>query len=193
MLYSALAMRGVEVVAQEGTHLGKLIDAYGNTYTAAVERLIVDAAAAGGPSRLIPTENLHEYDTVRRRLVLDISAADLAAMPPAPEGIPVMIPRPGDESGAQLHVVSKVVNFMVEAVDGTVGQAADFLVDSDGWVIRYLVVDTRDWLPGRDKLIPVQWIESIDWIRRRMFLKITQARARACQRASVGSHLLDRT
>lgn len=193
MLYSAMTMKGVEVAAADGAHLGKLVDAYANTETDVVERLIVDAAAAGGGIKLFRAEMVREYDTERRRLTLDLSAEQVAAAEPVPKGIPVVLPASGAETGAELRVIGSVVGYMVEAVDGPVGQATDFLIDSDGLVIRYLVVDTRDWLPGSDKLVPVEWIESVDWVRRRIFLKITQARTRTCQRASAGSHLLDRS
>lgn len=193
MLYSAVTMRGVEVAAADGTRLGRLVDAYANTETAVVERLIVDASAAAGGVRMFPADKVREYDTERRRLTLDLSVEQAAGAELVPKGIPVLLIKPGDEAGAELRVMSSVVGFMVDAVDGPVGQAADFLVDSDGLVIRYLVVDTRDWLPGSDKLVPIEWLESIDWTRQRMFLKLTQARIRTCQRASPGSHLLDRT
>lgn len=191
MLYSAMTMKGVEVVRADGAPLGKLVDAYANRETGVVQRFIVDASATGGAVKLIPAEKIHEYDTERRRLTLEISEEQVATAESVPRGIPVVLPNPDDAAGAELRVISSVVGYMVEAVDGPVGRAADFLVDSDGLVMRYLVVDTRDWLPGSDKLVPVEWIESIDWVRRRIFLKITQERTRACQRASAGSHLLD--
>jgi hypothetical protein len=35
------------------------------------------------------------------------------------------------------------------ATDGEIGHVRDFLFDDETWVIRYLVADTGDWLPGR--------------------------------------------
>jgi len=192
MLYSAMSMKGVEIVGSDGPPVGALVDAYVNVRTGVVEWLIVSNAGVGGQYRLIPATELAEYDTQARRLMLKLTAADAAAAREAPDGIPVMLERMGDAGDGRLHVITTLVGFAVDAVDGTVGRAADFLVDSDGLVIRYLVVDTRDWLPGSDKLVPAEWIESTDWARARIYLKITQARTRACQRASAGSHLLDR-
>jgi sporulation protein YlmC with PRC-barrel domain len=192
MLYSAMSMKGVEVVGSDGPPVGALVDAYVNVRTGVVEWLIVSAAGVGGQYRLIPATELAEYDTQARQLMLKLTAAEAAAAREAPDGIPVMLERMGDAGDGRLHVITTLVGFAVDAVDGTVGRAADFLVDSDGLVIRYLVVDTRDWLPGSDKLVPAEWIESTDWARARIYLKITQARTRACQRASAGSHLLDR-
>ncbi|MFN2166665.1 MAG: PRC-barrel domain-containing protein [Anaerolineae bacterium] len=186
MLYSAIAMKGAEVMAADGTRVGALVDAYVNTDSAAVEWLIVENAA---PVRLFPVSAIAEYDAATRRLRLSMSGEVARDAREAPDGIPVRMPRPAEAGGGELHVLSTVVGYIVEAVDGTVGQAEDFLVDSNGFVVRYLVLDTRNWLPERDKLVPVQWIESADWARGRIYLKITQARTRACQRASAGTHL----
>lgn len=35
------------------------------------------------------------------------------------------------------------------ASDGLIGHVKDFLFDDDTWVVRYVVADTGDWLPGR--------------------------------------------
>jgi sporulation protein YlmC with PRC-barrel domain len=191
MLYSAMALKGAEVVARDGTPMGRLVDAYANTETDVVELLIVDGTATGGAVRLIPADTVSEYNTDLRVLTVNLSTLEVAGCEVAPEGIPVMLERRGEEGG-YLVVVTRIVGFIVQAKDGSVGQASDFLVDSDGLVIRFMVVDTRDWLPGSDKLIPIPWVESVDWQRSRVFLKITQAKAKTCQRASAGSHLLDR-
>jgi sporulation protein YlmC with PRC-barrel domain len=191
MLYSAMALKGAEVVARDGTPMGRLVDAYANTETDVVELLIVDGTATGGAVRLIPADTVSEYNTDLRVLTVNLSTLEAAGCDVAPEGIPVMLEHRGKEGG-YLVVVTRIVGFIVQAKDGSVGQASDFLVDSDGLVIRFMVVDTRDWLPGSDKLIPIPWVESVDWQRSRVFLKITQAKAKTCQRASAGSHLLDR-
>jgi hypothetical protein len=36
-------------------------------------------------------------------------------------------------------------------------------VEEGPWVVRYLIIDTRKWLPGRKVLINPRWIEAIDW------------------------------
>ena len=70
MLYSAIGMRGSDVVARDGAPLGTLVDAYGNTMTDAIEVLIVDGSAAGGPIRLVPSSAVQEYNTDLRTLTL---------------------------------------------------------------------------------------------------------------------------
>jgi hypothetical protein len=51
----------------------------------------------------------------------------------------------------------------VEAVDGEIGHVEDFLIDDQTWAIRYLIVDTKDWLPGKKVLISPKWIERVSW------------------------------
>jgi sporulation protein YlmC with PRC-barrel domain len=41
----------------------------------------------------------------------------------------------------------------LEASDGEIGQVKDFYFDDEKWAVRYLVVDTGSWLPGRQVLI----------------------------------------
>jgi hypothetical protein len=56
-----------------------------------------------------------------------------------------------------------VSGYHVRALDGRIGHVADFLVDDAVWQIRYLVVDTGNWLAGRQVLIPPGWAESVEW------------------------------
>jgi hypothetical protein len=39
------------------------------------------------------------------------------------------------------------------ALDGEIGHVKDFYFDDQNWVVRYVVVDTGSWLPGRQVLI----------------------------------------
>ncbi len=41
----------------------------------------------------------------------------------------------------------------VAATDGLIGHVEDFFFDDQSWVIRYLLVDTGSWLPGRQVLL----------------------------------------
>jgi len=42
----------------------------------------------------------------------------------------------------------------------------DFIVDTESWRIAYLAVDTRDWWPGKNVLLPTDWIAAVDWPER---------------------------
>ncbi len=44
-------------------------------------------------------------------------------------------------------------NYHIRATDGNIGRIDDFLFDGDQWIVRYTVVDTSGWLPGRRVLL----------------------------------------
>lgn len=48
----------------------------------------------------------------------------------------------------------------------------DFFADEGDWRIRYMLVDTRNWLPGRKVLVGTDWIESIDWTERNVYVTV---------------------
>jgi uncharacterized protein YrrD len=58
--------------------------------------------------------------------------------------------------------LSGFARYAVTATDGDVGHVADLIVSDEDWAIRYFVVDTRDWLPGKQVLVPPQWTK-VDW------------------------------
>jgi len=39
-------------------------------------------------------------------------------------------------------------------------------------VIRYMVLDTRSWLPGRKVLVSPEWIGRVEWTNRRVRLDL---------------------
>ena len=62
----------------------------------------------------------------------------------------------------------------VEATDGEIGHVEDFLIDDETWAIRYLIVDTRDWLPGKKVLISPKWIERVSWSEKQVVVALTR-------------------
>jgi uncharacterized protein YrrD len=44
-------------------------------------------------------------------------------------------------------------DYHVRATDANIGRVKDFLFDSQEWVVRYVVVDTSEWRPGRTILV----------------------------------------
>jgi sporulation protein YlmC with PRC-barrel domain len=62
----------------------------------------------------------------------------------------------------------------VEASDGEIGHVEDFLIDDKTWAIRYLIVDTKDWLPGKRVLISPKWIERVSWSEKQVVVDLTR-------------------
>jgi len=61
----------------------------------------------------------------------------------------------------------------IQAQDGQIGHVEDFVIDDETWMIRYLIVNTQNWLPGKKVLIPTQWIERISWEESKVFVHKT--------------------
>lgn len=73
-------------------------------------------------------------------------------------------PRPrGDPN---LRSGREVTGYHIAARDGDIGHVEDLMVDDAFWTIRYIVVDTRNWLPGRKVLIAPAWARGVDWSER---------------------------
>jgi hypothetical protein len=62
-----------------------------------------------------------------------------------------------------LRSTAEVSNYYIEAHDGDIGHVEDFLIDDETWTIRYLVIDTRNWLPGKKVVVSPKWIQSVSW------------------------------
>ena len=77
----------------------------------------------------------------------------------------------GDPDLRSTHDVS---GHHVEASDGEIGHVEDFLIDDETWVIRYLIVDTKDWLPGKRVLISPKWIERVSWSEKQVVVDLTR-------------------
>ena len=65
-----------------------------------------------------------------------------------------------------LYRLEKLIGLSIGASDGTLGKIQDVYFDDHRWAVRYLVVETGDWLTGRKVLISPISVESIDWIQK---------------------------
>ena len=63
----------------------------------------------------------------------------------------------------------------LQASDGEFGHVDDFIIDEKTWAIRYLVVDTQNWWPGRKVLLAPQWISSISWIDAKVYIALNRS------------------
>ncbi|THB75767.1 MAG: PRC-barrel domain containing protein [Desulfobulbaceae bacterium] len=66
------------------------------------------------------------------------------------------------ETEINLYSASFLDGFDIGASDGSIGKCHDFLFDDNAWIVRYLVVNTRNWLLGRKVLISPNSVNKID-------------------------------
>ncbi len=136
---------------------------------------------------LVPATSVHGLDPRGRRLRADLQRRWVAAAPTPETDPPVSRQlevelqeragfvadwrpplvleraiRPG-RGDRHLRSAFEVAGYHVHTTDGRLGHVADFLVDTESWVIRYLVVATHDWRPGKQVLLPPGWVTSVSW------------------------------
>jgi hypothetical protein len=102
-----------------------------------------------------------------------------AAMPMPPRTqseIEVMQRKEQEASDPHLHSANEVIgHYYIEATDGDIGHVEEFLVDDESWAIRYMIVDTRNWLPGKKVLVAPQWIERASWNDSRVYVNLSRS------------------
>lgn len=73
-----------------------------------------------------------------------------------------------------LHQGLAFKGFPVEATDGRIGSVSDFLFDETTWKLRWLVVDTGNWLTDRKLLLHPSAIDKADIQERALLVKLTR-------------------
>lgn len=101
----------------------------------------------------------------------------LFAKPPLEaEGASESVSEQGDP---HLRSVKEVSEYHIHAADGGIGHVEDFIADDYAWDIRYLVLDTRNWVPGRKVLLSLQRVGSkISWDERKVSVTLTKEHIR---------------
>ncbi len=77
-----------------------------------------------------------------------------------------------------LRSIEAVTGYHIHASDGEIGHLEDCLVDDADWRIHYLVVDTKNWWPGKKVLISPGSARDIDWTDRLVNLNVDRQRVK---------------
>jgi sporulation protein YlmC with PRC-barrel domain len=77
-----------------------------------------------------------------------------------------------------LRSIEAVTGYHIHASDGEIGHVEDFLVDDTDWSIHYLVVDTKNWWPGKKVLISPRSAQSVNWTDRLVNLNVDRQRVK---------------
>jgi hypothetical protein len=66
------------------------------------------------------------------------------------------------------------------ATDGELGHVEDFRVDDRDWSLREVVIDTRNWLPGRHVRVSADALDGVDWNERAINVRLSRQQIEAC-------------
>ena len=78
------------------------------------------------------------------------------AVTPAPQNDGI------DPEQRHLRSIKKSTGYHLHARDGEIGHVDDFLIGQESWRIRYLLVDTSNWIGGRSVIVSPEAVEGID-------------------------------
>jgi len=73
-----------------------------------------------------------------------------------------------------LRSMREVNGYHLQAIDGEIGHVTDFLVDTETWSIRYLVVATKNWWPGKKVLLSPTWIDRVSSEESKLYVDETR-------------------
>ena len=85
-------------------------------------------------------------------------------VPARPENELRQLKRQKDQGDPHLRSSQEVIGYQIHSKKNKIGHVEDIIADTESWILRYIVIDTRNWLPGGKKVIvAIPWIERIDW------------------------------
>jgi hypothetical protein len=135
-------------------HEASLSDYYGWPYYWSDP--VFTALAFAGPMGAMPSAAAVQADA-ERTLALDAEAA-----------------AGHSEYDPHLRSVNAIIGHHIEARDGGIGHVEDFLLEDRTWEIRYLVVNTGNWLPGKKVVIAPLWISDVSWKGSNVFIDLSR-------------------
>ncbi|MCE2594390.1 PRC-barrel domain containing protein [Motilimonas cestriensis] len=80
-----------------------------------------------------------------------------------------------------LRSADEITHYGIVARDGKKGYVKDFIWDTDNWSLRFIVLDTREWLPGGKKvLIAPEKLGSLSWEDQTLTCHMSVEQIKAC-------------
>ncbi|MCB0194602.1 MAG: PRC-barrel domain-containing protein [Anaerolineae bacterium] len=74
-----------------------------------------------------------------------------------------------------IYSSKELIGSYIHATDGDIGHIEDLVVDEKLWAIQKVIIDTRNWLPGKKVQIEPKWIDSIDWTETAVYLSLSKS------------------
>lgn len=78
------------------------------------------------------------------------------------------------EWDTHLRSVRELVGYHINCIGDTIGHVEDLIVDLESWIVRYLVIDTANWLPGKKVIVGYDWLTDIRWDHKSVHVDLTR-------------------
>jgi sporulation protein YlmC with PRC-barrel domain len=107
---------------------------------------------------------VEEPQDVPTRWIAYWSTPDTGIQPyPIPIMLPELLGAKKQKVDPNLRSMHEIFGYKIEATDGHIGHVEDFILDDVKWTVELVIIDTRNWLPGRKVMLAVEWITNISW------------------------------
>jgi sporulation protein YlmC with PRC-barrel domain len=179
-------LRGVAIRATDG-RIGTVSDLYFDDTSWRIRHCVVDTGRWFADRYvLVPPRALSVSDPGRRELWVRLSKSEISRSRSAASEKPVSRQRrlglsvfnpAGQVHDPHLRSCRAVLGHRLEAIDGRLGRVDDFVIDGKDWIIRQLVVDTRQQSGAASSrvLIAPQHVEGINWPKARISVGLSRA------------------
>jgi hypothetical protein len=174
MLKSINEIIGYMLFAKEND-VGKCKDLLFDDQLWTVRHIVADTGGwLVGKKVLVSPVMVQKTDWQMQSIFLDITREQLEKCPSLLEDEP----QAQDREENHLRSYKQVKGYNIEASDGNIGHVEDFILEDKTWALRYVVVDTRNWLPGGKKvLLSLNWVKKVNWELSTLFLDISKEQA----------------
>lgn len=81
-----------------------------------------------------------------------------------------------------LRSCQEVIGYRIHAKDREFGAVEDFIVDTESWTIRYLVIDTVHWIPSKSTLVSPEWVLGVSWTDNTIDVNVTEEQIKEAPR-----------
>jgi hypothetical protein len=134
---------------------------------------------------LIDPRNVRDLKFPEETLVLGLSKREVESSPGLQSSPPVSQQIDQESASGKtvdLHLRSsnEVSTYRIAASDAEMGKAHGLVIETSTWTVRYLIVDTGEWLMGKLVLLGPHVIDSIDWTDHTMKAHVTSDAIRHC-------------
>jgi uncharacterized protein YrrD len=155
MLHLAQKIAGATVSGTDG-EIGTLEDFYFEEAGWNVRYLLVDTGSWFDGKRVLLSPSAVLGDWGRTGVHVNLSRDDVRNSPALDdEAMP-------DVADERLDSVKTTSGYHIHARNGEIGHVDDFLIGQDSWRIRYLLVDTSNWIGGRSVIVSSDAVERVD-------------------------------
>jgi uncharacterized protein YrrD len=161
MLHLAHKIAGAPVHGTDG-EIGTLDDFYFEEAGWTIKYLLVDTGSWFSGKRVLVSPTTVQNGWGRSGVRLSLTKSAVWSGPEADERVA--------QPEGPLDSIKQSTGYHIHARNGEIGHVDDFLIGQNSWRIRYLLVDTSNWIGGRSVIVSSDALERVDKNDHRLYI-----------------------